>query len=183
MYEAAATCKDEIARAPVTNLEPPGVTLVGYCYAMRHGMKVQIVTPYRVSHLQRYGVTERVNVTSVCPPLRAVACWRVSMMVKMVVQYNPVVYLRFFTSLLWKNPEHRFTLCFGFSLDKWPLHAELPGRCATLPPDGRLFSSVALISEQLHYDDTARHDVTTACLRLKGWTVQEEHCWTAWPWR
>jgi hypothetical protein len=28
-------------------------------------MKVQIVTPYRVSHLQRYGVTERGNVTSV----------------------------------------------------------------------------------------------------------------------
>jgi hypothetical protein len=28
-------------------------------------MKVQIVTPYRVSHLQRYGVTVRGNVTSV----------------------------------------------------------------------------------------------------------------------
>jgi hypothetical protein len=36
--------------APVTNWEPHGVTLAGYCYAMRHGMKVQIVTPYRVSH-------------------------------------------------------------------------------------------------------------------------------------
>jgi hypothetical protein len=32
-------------------------------------MKVQIVTPYRVSHLQRYGVTVRGNVTSVYPPL------------------------------------------------------------------------------------------------------------------
>jgi hypothetical protein len=32
-------------------------------------MKVQIVTPYRVSHLQRYGVTGRGNVTSVYPPL------------------------------------------------------------------------------------------------------------------
>jgi hypothetical protein len=28
-------------------------------------MKVQLVTPYRVSHLQRYGVTVRGNVTSV----------------------------------------------------------------------------------------------------------------------
>jgi hypothetical protein len=32
-------------------------------------MKVQTVTPYRVSHLQRYGVTVRGNVTSVYPPL------------------------------------------------------------------------------------------------------------------
>jgi hypothetical protein len=50
---------------PVTNGGPHGVTLAGYCYAMRHGMKVQIVTPYRVSNLQRYGVTVRGNVTSV----------------------------------------------------------------------------------------------------------------------
>jgi hypothetical protein len=55
--------------APVTNCEPHGVTLAGYCYAMRPGMTVQIVTPYRVSHLQRYGVTVRGNVTSVYPPL------------------------------------------------------------------------------------------------------------------
>jgi hypothetical protein len=54
---------------PVTNWEPHGVTLVGYCYAIRHGMKVQILTPCRVSHLQRYGVTVRGNVTSVYPPL------------------------------------------------------------------------------------------------------------------
>jgi hypothetical protein len=54
--------------APVTNWEPHGVTLAGYCYAARHGMKVQVVTPYRVSHLQRYGVTVRGNVTSVDPP-------------------------------------------------------------------------------------------------------------------
>jgi hypothetical protein len=47
--------------ALVTNWEPHGVTLAGYCY----GMEVQIVTPYRVSHLQRYGVTVRGNVTSV----------------------------------------------------------------------------------------------------------------------
>jgi hypothetical protein len=51
--------------APVTNWEPHGVTLAGYCYAMRHGMKVQIVTAFRVSHLQSYGVTVRGNVTSV----------------------------------------------------------------------------------------------------------------------
>jgi hypothetical protein len=67
MYKAAASCQD-IARALVTNWESPGVMLAGYCYAMRHGMKVQIVTQYCASHLQRYGVTERVNVTSVYPP-------------------------------------------------------------------------------------------------------------------
>jgi len=67
MYEAAASCKD-IARTPVTNWEPHGVTLAGY--AVRHGMKVQLVTPYRVSHLQRYGVAIRGNVTSVDPPFR-----------------------------------------------------------------------------------------------------------------
>jgi hypothetical protein len=50
MYKAAASCK-EIARAPVTNWEPHVVTLAGYCYAVRHGMKVQLVTPYLVSHL------------------------------------------------------------------------------------------------------------------------------------
>jgi len=50
MYEAAARCKD-IARAPVTNWEPRDVTLAGYCYAVRHGMEVQLVTPYRVSHI------------------------------------------------------------------------------------------------------------------------------------
>jgi hypothetical protein len=54
--------------APVTNWEPHGVTLAAYCYAVRHGMKVQIVTPYRVNHLQRYGVTVRGNVTRVYPP-------------------------------------------------------------------------------------------------------------------
>jgi hypothetical protein len=32
-------------------------------------MKVQLVTPYRVSLLQSYGVTVRDNVTSVYPPL------------------------------------------------------------------------------------------------------------------
>ena len=55
--------------APVTNRERQCVTLAGYCYAVRHGMKVQLVTPYRVSLLQRYGVTVRGNITSVYPPL------------------------------------------------------------------------------------------------------------------
>jgi hypothetical protein len=55
--------------APVTNWEPHGVTFAGCSYAMMHGLKVQIVTPYRVSHLQRYGVTVRGNVTSVYPTL------------------------------------------------------------------------------------------------------------------
>ena len=63
MYEAAANCKD-IARPPVTNWEHRDVTLAGY-YVVRHGMKVQLVTPYRVSHLQRYGLTARGNVASV----------------------------------------------------------------------------------------------------------------------
>ena len=34
-------------------------------------MKVQLVTQYRVSLLQRYGVTVRGNVTSVYPPLQS----------------------------------------------------------------------------------------------------------------
>jgi len=67
MYEAAASCKD-IARTPVTKWVPHDVTLARYCYAERHGMKVQLVTPYRVSHLQRYGVMVRGKVTSVYPP-------------------------------------------------------------------------------------------------------------------
>jgi hypothetical protein len=55
--------------APVTNWEPHDVTIAGYCYAMRHGMKFQRVTPYRVSQLQRYSVTVHGNVTSVYTPL------------------------------------------------------------------------------------------------------------------
>jgi len=67
MYEAAASCN--IAQAHVTNWEPHGVTLTGYRYAVRHGMKVQLVTPYYVIHLQHYSVTVCGNVTSVYPPL------------------------------------------------------------------------------------------------------------------
>jgi hypothetical protein len=43
--------------APVTNSAPHGVLLAGYCYAMRHGIEVRIVTLYRVRHVPRYGVT------------------------------------------------------------------------------------------------------------------------------
>jgi len=67
MYEATASCKD-IARAPVTNWEPHGVMLPGHSYAVRHGMKVQLVTPFHFSHLQCYGITVHSNVTSVYPP-------------------------------------------------------------------------------------------------------------------
>ena len=35
-------------------------------------MKVQLVTPYRVSHLQHYGGTVHGNVTRVYPPLYTV---------------------------------------------------------------------------------------------------------------
>jgi hypothetical protein len=42
--------------APVTNWEPHGATLEEYCYGTRHGMKVQLVTLYRVSQLYRNGV-------------------------------------------------------------------------------------------------------------------------------
>jgi hypothetical protein len=55
MYETAASCKD-IARVPVTNWEPHYITLARYFYAVRHGMKVQLVTAYRVSHLQNKAV-------------------------------------------------------------------------------------------------------------------------------
>ena len=72
MYEAAANFKD-IARAPVTNWEPRGVTLAGY-YAVRYGMKVQLVIQYRATHLQLYEVTLRGNVTSVCSARNSVSC-------------------------------------------------------------------------------------------------------------
>ena len=74
MYEAAVSCKD-ITWAPVTHWEPQRVKLAGYCYAVRHGMQVQLVTPYRVSHLQRYPVTVRGNVT-VCTDLNSANKWR-----------------------------------------------------------------------------------------------------------
>ena len=67
MYEAAASCK-YIVRALVTNWEPQCVKLADY-YAVSYGTKVQLVTPYRVTHLQLYEVALRGNVTSVYPLL------------------------------------------------------------------------------------------------------------------
>jgi len=72
MYEAAASCKN-IVRAPVTNWEHLCVTLAGY-YAVRYGMKVQLVIQYRATHLQLYEVTLRGNVTSVCSARNSVSC-------------------------------------------------------------------------------------------------------------
>ena len=57
MYEAAASCKD-IAPAPVTNWEPQYVTLAGYCYAVRHGMKSSArnsVSCQSLTTLRRFG--------------------------------------------------------------------------------------------------------------------------------
>jgi len=73
MYEAAANCKN-IARATVTNWETRSLRFAGFSYAVRHGMKVQLVTPYRIGHLQRYGVTIRANVTCVDPSLECFFC-------------------------------------------------------------------------------------------------------------
>ena len=67
MYKAVSSCKD-ITRAPMTNWEPHSATLAGYCYAVRHGMEVQLVIPYHVSHLERYSVAVCGNVTSLYPP-------------------------------------------------------------------------------------------------------------------
>jgi len=64
MYEVASKTSLEL---PQQTGNPVVLTLAGYCYTVRQGMKVQLVTPYRVSHLQRYGVTVRGNVTSVYP--------------------------------------------------------------------------------------------------------------------
>jgi len=58
----------------MTNWEPHGAMLAGYCYAVRHGMEVQLVTLYRVSYLERYSVAVRGNVTSLYPPLFVQYC-------------------------------------------------------------------------------------------------------------
>jgi hypothetical protein len=49
-------------------------------------MKVQLVTLYRVSHLQRYGVTVHGNVTSVYPPL-------VEMYVDLIAIYEKKIFI------------------------------------------------------------------------------------------
>ena len=96
MYEAAANFKD-IARAPVTNWEPRGdarrllrrevrdessarnsVSCHSLATRLRYAVTlqvyVQLVTPYRVTHLQRYEVTLRGNVTSVCSARNSISC-------------------------------------------------------------------------------------------------------------
>jgi len=45
MYEAAASRKDN-ARAPVTNWEPEGVTLAGYCYAVGRNNILNLICLY-----------------------------------------------------------------------------------------------------------------------------------------
>jgi predicted PurR-regulated permease PerM len=62
MYEAAASCED-IAWTLVTNWEPQYVMLAGYGYAVRHMIKIQLITPYCVSRnvtVLRYTVTLQV---------------------------------------------------------------------------------------------------------------------------
>jgi hypothetical protein len=61
MYEATASCKD-ITRAPVAC----NVTRLRYAVTLQ--LSVQLVSPYRVTHLQRYEVTLCGNITSVDPP-------------------------------------------------------------------------------------------------------------------
>jgi hypothetical protein len=56
---------------------------------MRHGMKVQIVTLFHVSHLQRYGITEHGNITSVYPPSE------VKLRLQLLTQNNTTVYYTF----------------------------------------------------------------------------------------
>ena len=43
--------------------------VTGLRYAVTLQVRVRLVTPYRVTHLQRYEVTLHGNVTSVYPPL------------------------------------------------------------------------------------------------------------------
>ena len=43
-------------------------------YAVNLQVCVQLVTPYRVTHLQRYEVTLRGNFTSVCSARNSVSC-------------------------------------------------------------------------------------------------------------
>ena len=54
MYEVASKTSLEL---PQQTGNPVVLTLAGYCYTVRQGMKVQLVTPYRVSlaTLRRYG--------------------------------------------------------------------------------------------------------------------------------
>ena len=72
-------------------------------------MKVQLVTPYHISLLQRYGVTVRGNVTSVYPPL--------------VGRIKSLVKLQFvWTHAIRQTEYYRITKTFGLKtrlLSKW----------------------------------------------------------------
>ena len=54
MYEAAASCKD-IARTPVTNLEPHGVTLAGRREARDASSARNSISCQSLATLRRYG--------------------------------------------------------------------------------------------------------------------------------
>jgi hypothetical protein len=56
------------ASGSLNKLGPPGCNARRILLRHEARGESQIVTPYRVSHLQRYGVTVRGNVTSVYPP-------------------------------------------------------------------------------------------------------------------
>ena len=47
MYEAVPSYKDT-SRTTVTNWEPHGGVLAGFCYAEKHSMQVYLVSWYRV---------------------------------------------------------------------------------------------------------------------------------------
>jgi hypothetical protein len=73
-------CDVTTSDAPVTNWELPGVTLAGYWYAKRRGMKVQIVTSYRVSHfatMRRYGTRERYKWVPTLRRIRGDTCHKI----------------------------------------------------------------------------------------------------------
>jgi hypothetical protein len=91
--------------APVTNWERHCVSLAWYCYAVRHGMKVHHVTPYRVSLLQSYGVTVRGKVPSVYPPLkRPVSGCNIDVEVRKLFNALPAIFMKSFY-LFWPSTE------------------------------------------------------------------------------
>jgi hypothetical protein len=68
MYEDAASCND-IAKGYRNKLGTAWSNARSILLRRETRDESSIVTPFRFSHLQRYGITVRGNVTSVCPPL------------------------------------------------------------------------------------------------------------------
>jgi hypothetical protein len=66
-------------------------------------MKVWIVIPYRVSHLQRYGVIVRGNVTSLYPPLQI--CPHI-LTVRTVLHRMRLIYTAPVSALSWVHPAY-----------------------------------------------------------------------------